>query len=350
MKAAVLYGPRDMRIEERPVPSYGADEVLLRVLTVTICGSDVHYYTDGGIGTAVLSEPMVMGHEFAAEVVGLGANVRGLALGQRVAVEPGVSCGHCEHCAHGHQNLCPHVRFCSTPPVDGALQEYMAYAPHALFALPPSFSAADGALLEPLCIAIKALDFGKLRVGETAAVIGGGGIGLLIVQLLRAAGATRIFLHEPLAYRREVGLACGATDLLDPHDPARDLMHLTGGRGTDVVFEAATSTHTQQLAMEFARIGGRVVLVGIPDRDEFALRAGVMRRKGLNIALVRRAVHVYGRAIALVERGLVDLTLMLTHTLPLERARDAFELMAGYHDGVVRVAVEVGRHGDTVTR
>jgi L-iditol 2-dehydrogenase len=342
MKAAVLYGPRDMRVEERPLPSYGPDEVLLRVLTVTICGSDVHYYTDGAIGAAVASQPIVLGHEFSAEVVGLGASVRGLALGQRVAVEPGVSCGSCEHCTHGHHNLCPQVRFCSTPPHDGALQEYMAYAPHGLFALPEDMSAAEGALLEPLCIAIKALDFGKLRVGETAAVIGGGGIGLLIVQLLRAAGASQICLAEPLAYRRELGLRCGATDLLDPQDPAADLVRRTGGRGADVVFEAATSTTTQQLAAEMARIGGRVVVDGIPDHDSFALRASVLRRKGLTLTLVRRAVHVYPRALALARRGLVDLPLLLTHRLPLARAAEAFELMASYGDGVVRAAVEVG--------
>ncbi|MCG8352151.1 MAG: alcohol dehydrogenase catalytic domain-containing protein, partial [Chloroflexales bacterium] len=193
MLAAVLYGPRDIRITERSVPHYTDDEVLLRVLTVTICGSDVHYYTDGGIGPAVVQEPLVLGHEFAAEVAAVGARVQGLAAGQRVAVEPGISCGTCEQCQHGHPNLCPAVRFCASPPFDGALQEFLAYPPHALFVLPDMMSPAEGALLEPLCIAIKALDFGKLRIGEQAAVLGGGGIGLLITQLLRSAGATRIF-------------------------------------------------------------------------------------------------------------------------------------------------------------
>lgn len=341
MKAAVLYGPGDIRIEERPVPVWGADEALLRVLAVTICGSDVHYYTHGAIGQQVAREPVVLGHEFAAEVVEVGSAVRGLAVGQLVAVEPGVSCGRCEQCAHGFPNLCPHVRFCSTPPTDGALQEYLAYSPHALFALPAGMTAIEGALLEPLCIAIKALDFGKLRVGETAAVIGAGGIGLLVIQLLRAAGASSILVSEPLAYRREAALRCGATATLDEQHPAADLMRLTGGRGVDVVFEAATSTSTQQQAMELARIGGRVVLAGIPDDDEFSLRAATMRRKGLTISMVRRAAHVYPRALALVERGLVNLPLILSHRLPLDRTAEAFEMMAGYHDGVLRVAIEL---------
>ena len=341
MRAVVLYGAGDIRVEERPAPRHAADEVLLRVLAVTICGSDVHYFQDGGIGPAVVREPMVLGHEFAAEVAAVGAQVRGLAVGQRVAVEPGVSCGHCEQCQHGHPNLCPHVRFCSTPPVDGALQEYMAYPPHALFALPDMLSAEEGALLEPLCIAIKALDFGKLRVGETAAVIGGGGVGLLIVQLLRSAGATDIFLGEPLAYRAELGLRCGATALLDPTDPTGDLMRQTGGRGVDVVYEAATSIATQQQATEMARLGGRVVLVGIPPEDTIAFQASVMRRKGLNIAVVRRAANVYPRALALARRGLVDLPLLISHRLPLAQTRHAFDLMSSYSDGVVRAAIDV---------
>lgn len=342
MKAAVLYGRRDIRIEARPVPHYNDHEVLLRMLAVTICGSDVHYYTDGRIGAATIAQPIVMGHEFAAEVAALGAHVHGLEVGQRVAVEPGISCGECEQCRHGYPNLCPHVRFCASPPFDGALQEYMAYPPHALFPIPASMSAAEGAMLEPLCIAIKALDFGKLRVGETAAVIGGGAVGLLIVQLLRAAGATRIFLSEPVAYRREMGLRCGATALLDPHDPVADLLQQTGGRGVDVVYEAATSTTTQQQATEMARIGGRVVLVGIPNHDEVAFHASVMRRKGLTLTLVRRASHVYPRALALWERGLVDLPLLITHHLPLDETPRAFDLMADHADGVIRAAIEFG--------
>ncbi|HEU5014696.1 MAG TPA: alcohol dehydrogenase catalytic domain-containing protein [Roseiflexaceae bacterium] len=343
MKAAVLYGQRDMRIEERPVPHYNEREVLLRMLSVTICGSDVHYYTDGKIGTASIDQPIVMGHEFAAEVAAVGAQVHGLEVGQRVAVEPGISCGECEQCRHGYPNLCPHVRFCASPPFDGALQEYMAYPPHALFPLPDGMSAAEGAVLEPLCIAIKALDFGKLRVGETAAVIGGGAVGLLIVQLLRAAGATSIFLSEPVAYRREMAQRCGATALLDPGDPVTDLLQRTDGRDVDVVYEAATSTTTQRQATEMARIGGRVVLVGIPNHDEVSLHTSVMRRKGLTLTMVRRASHVYPRALALWARGLVDLPLLITHRLPLAETQRAFDLMADHADGVIRAAIEFDR-------
>jgi L-iditol 2-dehydrogenase len=334
-RAAVLYGHRDIRIEDRPTPVIGPGEVLLRVRACTICGSDLHYYDHGMRSPA----PIVIGHEFAAEVVALGQSVQALAVGARVAVEPGISCGACEQCQHGYPNLCPHVRFCSTPPVDGAIQEYMAFPAHALFALPPELSFVDGAMLEPLCIAIKALDFGKLRVGETAAVIGCGAIGLLIIQLLRAAGATAIYATDRLEYRRAAAVRAGATTVLDPADPPRDLFERTGGRGVDVAFEAASSSATPQQAVEMARIGGRVVLVGIQPDDHVVLHTSHLRRKAITISPVRRAAHVYPRALALVQRGLAQIDWLVTHRFPLEQTNAAFALAADYADGALRVAV-----------
>ncbi len=337
-RAAVLYGHRDIRLEQRAVPAIGPDEVLLRVRACTICGSDLHYYDHG----MRLAGPLVLGHEFAGEVVRVGATVHGLAEGTAVAAEPGISCGVCEQCQHGYPNLCPHVRFCSSPPVDGALQEYIALPVHALFPLPPDLSFVDGALLEPLCIAIKALDFGKLRVGETAAVIGCGGIGLLTIQLLRAAGATEIYASDPLAYRREAALRAGATVALDPAErAAADLAARTHGRGVDVVFDAATSSFTPAQAVEMARIGGRVVLIGIQPDDHFELRASMLRRKAVTLVPLRRAALVYPRAIALVQRGLIQLDWLVTHRFPLEEANRAFATAAGYADGVLRAAIEL---------
>jgi len=336
-RAAVLYGHRDIRIEQRPTPIIGPDQVLLRVRACTICGSDLHYYDHG----LPLPAPMVIGHEFAAEVVALGEHVQGLAAGARVAVEPGISCGVCEQCQHGYPNLCPQVRFCSSPPVDGAVQEFIAFPAHALFRLPTELSFVDGAMLEPLCIAVKSLDFGKLRVGETAAVIGCGAIGLLIIQLLRAAGATEIYATDRLAYRREAATRAGATATLDPADPTRDLLDRTGGRGVDVAFEAASSSATPQQAIEMARIGGRMVLVGIQPDDNVVLHTSALRRKAITISPVRRAAHVYPRALALVRRGLVQLDWLVTHRFPLEQTNAAFALAADYADRSLRVAVEI---------
>jgi L-iditol 2-dehydrogenase len=336
-RAAVLYGYRDIRIEPRPTPAIGPEEALLRVRACTICGSDLHYYDHG----MPIPGPMVIGHEFAAEVVALGERAQGFDVGARVAVEPGISCGACEQCQHGYPNLCPRVRFCSSPPVDGAIQEFMAFPTHALFALPPELSFVDGAMLEPLCIAVKSLDFGKLRVGETAAVIGCGGVGLLIIQLLRAAGATEIYAADRLAFRRAAAIRAGATATLDPAEPVRDLLECTGGRGVDVAFEAASSSATPQQAIEMARIGGRVVLVGIQPDDTVVLHTSVLRRKAIALSPVRRAAHAYPRALALVRRGLVQLDWLVTHRFPIEQTNAAFALAADYADGALRVAVEI---------
>lgn len=337
-RAAVLYGHRDIRVETRALPALAEDNVLLRVRACTICGSDLHYYDHGVQNPG----PLVLGHEFAADVVAIGAHVRGIAPGARVAVEPGVSCGVCEQCQHGYPNLCPHVQFCSTYPHDGAFQEYMALPAHTLFTLPPELSYVDGAMLEPLCIAIKALDFGKLRVGETAAVIGCGVIGLLTIQLLRAAGATAIIAVEPLAYRQAAARRCGATVVVeDLADPAGELLRHTNGRGVDVVFECASSSATPQQAIDMARIGGRVVLVGIQPSGRFEIHAAALRRKAITISPVRRAAHVYPRAIALAIRGLVQLDWLVTHRFPLEDTNMAFALAADYADGTLRIAIEM---------
>ena len=338
MQAAVLYGHRDMRIEQRPMPQLSNDQVLLQIRACTICGSDLHYYDHGVQNPG----PLVLGHEFAADVVQVGPQVHGLAVGARVAVEPGVSCGVCEQCQHGYPNLCPNVHFCSTYPYDGALQEYLTMPQHTLFVLPPTLSYVDGAMLEPLCIAIKALDFGKLRVGETAAVIGCGVIGLLTIQLLRAAGATRIFACDPLDYRCAAALRCGATDIIENlDDPASELWRRSAERGVDVVFECASTSATPQQAVEMARIGGRVVLVGIQPSDRFELQSSLVRRKAITLTPVRRAAHVYPRAIALAERGLVQLDWLVTHHFPLAETPTAFALAADYADGALRIAIEM---------
>ncbi|NLS78050.1 MAG: alcohol dehydrogenase catalytic domain-containing protein, partial [Chloroflexi bacterium] len=200
-----------MRIVQaaRPVP--GPGEVLLRIRAVGICGSDLHYYKEGGIGDAVVNEPLIIGHEFAAEVAELGPGVTGLFVGQPVAVEPAMPCHHCELCVEGNSNLCPSVRFAGSPGVQGAMREYMVHPAANCFPLLPGMTFADGAVLEPLGIGIHAVDLGKQKVGATVAVLGCGPIGLLTMQVARAAGASRIFATDLLDYRLEAAKKCGAT-------------------------------------------------------------------------------------------------------------------------------------------
>jgi L-iditol 2-dehydrogenase len=338
MRASLLYGIRDLRLGALPLPTPASGEVLLKVASVGVCGSDVHYYLEGRIGDQVATEPIVMGHEFSAWVAGLGTGVEGLEIGQLVAVDPAIHCGECEPCRHGHPNLCPHVRFCGTPPIDGVFREYTCMPAENCFPLPQGFSPAEGAMLEPLGIAIHAVDLAHLRPGYTIAVLGAGPIGLLTAAVARAAGAGEIYVTEPLAHRRQFALDYVADAVLNPDDVdvVAEIGRLTGGRGVDVAFEAAGAPETPGQAAAVTRPGGKVLLIGIPSDDTTTFTASVIRRKGLTIKLVRRMKHTYPRAIRLVHTGAVDVKSLVTHTFPLERIAEAFEMVAAYDDGVLR--------------
>jgi len=343
MRASRLYGVRDLRIDHLPRPAPKAGEVLLQVASVGVCGSDVHYYLHGRIGTQVVTSPIIMGHEFSARVAGLGEGVEGLEVGQLVTVEPGIHCGKCEPCRHGHPNLCPNIVFAGTPPHDGVYVEYTVMPAENCFPLPPEMDQVDGAMLEPLGIAIHTVDLAHLMQGYSVAVLGAGPIGLMIAAVARAAGAAEIYMTEPLAFRREFALDYVADHVLNPDDidVVAEIKHLTGGRGVDVAFEAAGVQDTPQQAAAVARIGGKVIVAGIPVEDEMTMHASTIRHKGLTIKIVRRMKHTYPRAIRLVQSGLVDLKPLATHLLPLEQIDEAFQMVAGYDKGVLRAVIQV---------
>lgn len=343
IRAARLYGIRDLRLDLVPMPVPGPGEVLLKVASVGVCGSDVHYYLEGRIGPQVVASPIIPGHEFSAWVVQPGPGVEGLSPGQLVAVEPAVSCGECESCREGHPNLCPGVRFCGTPPIDGAYVEYKVMPAENCFPLPEGLSPDEGALLEPLGIAIHSVDLAHLRPGYTVAVLGAGPIGLLTAAVAKVAGAAAIYMSEPLSERRRFALSYVADAVFDPgtEDVVAGIMRATNGRGVDVAFEAAGAPQTPDQAAAVTRPGGKVIVAGIPADDTMTLNASTVRRKGLTIKLVRRMKHTYPRAISLVQKGMLDVKPLATHTFPLERIVEAFEIVAGYRDGVLRAIIRV---------
>jgi L-iditol 2-dehydrogenase len=345
MKVARLHGVRDTRLEVLPRPHPGPGQVLLRVAAVGVCGSDVHYYLEGRIGSQVVTEPIILGHEFSAWVAGLGEGVTNLAIGQLVTVEPAISCMECELCLAGHPNLCPQVRFCGTPPIDGVFAEYTLMPAENCFPLSGKWTSAQGALLEPLGIAIHTVDLAHLSPGSTVAVLGAGPIGLLTAAVARVAGAAEIIMTEPLAYRRQFAHVYAADQVLDPEadDVVAQVMEMTGGRGVDVAFECSGAPGTAQEGAAIARPGGKLILCGIPADDTVTLNASTIRRRGLTIKLVRRMKHTYPRAIRLVEQGIVDIKPLITHLLPLERVSEALELVAGYQEGVLRAVIEFER-------
>lgn len=344
MKVARLHGIRDIRVTDEPVPAIpddgaaedpatsapgtradrpaGSGRSLVEITAVGLCGSDLHWYSEGGIGDAVLTRPLVGGHEFA------GVVRSGPLDGRRVAVDPAIPCGVCDMCLAGDRNLCRHIRFAGHSDTDGGLQQFLVWPTALLHPLDDRLSDSDGAMLEPLGVAIHAFDLGHVALGSTVAVVGCGPIGLCLLQVARAGGAATVIAVEPLVHRRAAAERLGADLVLAPTAPdlAAEIAAATGGRGVDVVFEAAGNDAAIAAAVAAARPGARVVLAGIPGDDRSSFPAGTARRKGLTLVMVRRMKEVYPRAMALVATGLVDVAGVVTHHFPLTRVDDAFRV------------------------
>ena len=331
MKSVRLHGTGNLQIHEEPVPVAGAGEKLVRIKAVGVCGSDLHWFSEGSIGDAKLDHPLVLGHEFA----GITED------GQRVAIDPAIPCGSCEYCVHGHPNLCANLIFAGHGQTDGALREWLAWSAKSLIPIPDSISDADGAMLEPLGIAIHTVDLGKLKSGMTVGVFGCGPIGLLILQVAKLSGAAKIIATDKLAHRVEAAKRFGAdqTFLVDGDARLPEIEMVTNGRGVDVAFEAAGTQDAVDTAFAAVASGGKVVLAGIPNDDRTAFSASTARRKGLTIKLVRRMKHTYPRAIELVSKGLVDVRSVVTHRFLLEDAVEAFRV-AERREGL-KIIVEV---------
>ncbi|HET6732957.1 zinc-binding dehydrogenase [Mycobacterium sp.] len=332
---ARLHGIGDVRPETERVPKPGRDEELVRVTAVGLCGSDVHWFTEAGIGDARLLSPVVPGHELAGVIEG------GPRHGIPVAIDPALPCRQCDTCLRGDQNLCPDVVFAGHSGRDGGLQQYLVWPSWALHPLPSGIDGVDGAMLEPLGVALHALDLGHMRIGAVVVIVGAGPIGLLLLQALRRSGATRVVVVEPLAHRRDAALRYGADAALDVDEADEAaLTDATGASGADVVFEMAGCDQAVEIGLRAARPGARVVLGGIPDGDRTSFPASLARRKGLTLVLVRRMNDAYPRAIRLVEHGMVDVSSIVTHRYPLDRVTEAFAMAA--RRGGLKVVVEPG--------
>jgi L-iditol 2-dehydrogenase len=321
MKALRIHGIGDLRLHDERVPVAGDDEYLIRVSAVGICGSDVHWYDEAGIGDACLKEPLVLGHEFA------GIIESGDRRGQKVAVDPAIACRQCRYCEEGNPNFCDNLRFAGHDNVDGALREKICWPKALVYELPDEFSAVDGAMLEPLGVALHALSLGHIMPGMSVGIFGCGPIGLMMVQLARAAGAAKIIATDRLTNRLDAARTFGAssTILAAGGQENQELAAATNGDGVDIAFEAAGDNEAVETAILATRPGRQVILIGIPDDDRTEFSASVARRKGLTLKLVRRMKHTYPRAIQMVKSGLVDVRSLVTHRFPLSEYKAAFE-------------------------
>jgi L-iditol 2-dehydrogenase len=303
VKALRLHGIGDLRLHSEPPPVPVGAEILVRVAAVGLCGSDRHWLAEGGIGDALLGRPLVLGHELT------GTIVSGPRSGERVAVDPAAPCGRCEQCRDGLGHLCRELRFLGHGVVDGGLQELLVWPDELLHRLPSSIGDPEGSLLEPLGVALHAVDLGHVRDGTRAAVFGCGPIGLLLVRALRAVGA-EVGVAEVLEHRLEVALADGAAILEGE---------------VDVAFEAAGDDGALDAAIAATRPGGRVVIVGIPDGDRTSFSAAAARRKGLTLLVSRRMTATdLPRAIGLVDSGRISLGGLISEVHDLEHGAEAF--------------------------
>jgi L-iditol 2-dehydrogenase len=324
MKVVRLHATGVLRQHDEPIPVPAVGEKLLRVTAIGVCGSDLHWFNEAGIGDARLERPLVLGHEFSALTED----------GKRVAVDPAIPCGICEYCRRGDPNLCESLIFAGHGVQDGAMRQWINWPERCLYPLPDHLSDDDGALLEPLGIAIHAVDLAHLRLGMSVGIFGCGPLGLLVLQLVRLAGASRIIATDILPHRVAAAKSLGADEAYQVSGDNLDSTSFNFDKADlDITFEAAGENAAVENALAGVRPGGKVILLGIPSDDNTSFTASVARRKGLTLKLVRRMKLTYPRAIQLVASGKVDLRSLVTHSFPLDQSAEAFAV-AARRDGI----------------
>lgn len=342
MKAVVLHKARDLRLEDVPIPKYGPDDVLVKIKSVGICGSDVHYWRTGAIGDFVVEAPMILGHEVAGVVAEVGANVKTLQVGDRVALEPGVPCRRCEACKTGRYNLCPDVQFFATPPVDGVLSDFAVSPADFAYKIPDSLSLDAAALIEPLSVGIHACRRGNLTAGQSVFIAGAGPIGLTSLAAAKAFGATDIFISDVRPHRLEVARKMGATHAFDAREDAVAIVkEATNGRGVDLAIECAGAEPALVSCLKTAKSGGTIVVVGLGDNSNYTLPLVELAVKELDLKGIFRYAYTYPAAINLLASGAVDVEAMITHRFSLEEMLTGFEYAEKGTDGAVKVMVDV---------
>jgi L-iditol 2-dehydrogenase len=318
MRAAVLKEPGRIEMEERPIPTPGPGDVLIRVSSVGVCGSDTHYYRHGRVGSFVVDAPLVLGHEAAGTIVDVGAGVDRKRVGQRVSIEPQRPDPDSEETRQGHYNLCPHMRFYGTPPVDGAFCDYVTIGAGYAHRVPDSVSDDAAALCEPLSVGIAAVRKAALDGGSRVLITGAGPIGIVLAQLARAYGATDIVVSDPDEARREQARQFGATAVADP------IAEPIGELGVDAFIDASGAPAAVVDGIRAVRPAGTVVLVG-SGAESMELPTQVIQNRELVLTGVFRYANTWPTAIALVESGRVNLDAMVTAHFPLEKAAGALD-------------------------
>ena len=327
-----------MEIRDIPMPTPKEKEVLVELEYVGICGSDLHYYESGRIGDFIVETPFVLGHEAGGTVVEVGENVKHLKVGDRVALEPGKTCGKCEFC-----KLCKDVVFFATPPVDGVFQEYVAHEADLCFKLPENVSTMEGALIEPLAVGMHAANQGGAHLGQTAVVTGAGCIGLVTLLSLKAMGVSNVIVVDIMEKRLQKALELGATAVINgkEEDTVARIMELTGGRGFDLGIETAGSQITASQLIKGANKGATIVFVGYSASGEMTLPIGMALDKELTFKTVFRYRNIYPMAIDAVASGKINIKDIVTDYFELDDIQNALDSCVKNKADIVKGVIKV---------
>ncbi len=334
---AVMVEPGRIELQDREVPSPGPGQALVEVASVGVCGSDVHWYTEGRIGELTVQGPLVLGHEASGVVVSVGPGVTRLSPGQRVAMEPGVPCGRCRACRRGEYNLCPDVRFFGTPPVDGTFARYVVHDADFCHPVPGSLSDDAAALVEPLAVGVYAAWKARLAIGQRVLVTGAGPIGLLAAAVARSAGASEVVVTDAQAARLPLATRMGATEVVDAGRGADEL----AGRGFDVLVECSGATAALHAGLRAVREGGRAVVVGMSAHAEVPVPLSYLQMREIELVGTFRYANTYPTAITLAASGQVDLDSLVSGYYGLAQVEEALDV--GHRDPqAVKVVVRPG--------
>ncbi|MEJ7458872.1 NAD(P)-dependent alcohol dehydrogenase [Staphylococcus saprophyticus] len=341
MNISLLNKPFDMEMKEVKVPKIGATDVLVKVMAVGVCGSDVHYYEHGRVGEFVVEKPLILGHECSGVVTDIGSNVTRFKVGDRVAIEPGVPCGECEYCKSGKYNLCPDVEFLATPPVDGALSQYISHPEGFLFHIPEALSYEEASLNEPFSVGVQACKRANVQPGSTVVIMGMGPVGLMAVVAAKAFGATKIIVSDLEKIRLDEALKLGATHAINIKEEgvATRINEITKGKGVNYAFETAGNPIALQNALAALNNGGTLAIVGLPQQENIELNIPFIANHEINIVGIFRYANTYDMGLEMLASTSADLNTMFTDAYDLNEAKEAMEQARTNKSGSLKVMV-----------
>lgn len=341
MKTAYLTDPRKITIREVVKPEISSDTaVLLKIITVGICGSDLHYFQNGRIGDQIIDYPFTPGHECAAVVEKTGPKVTLVKPGDRVAVDPAVSCGRCDQCLSGRPHTCRKLRFLGCPSqLEGCLSEYIVIPEQNCYPFDKSMTFTQGVLVEPLSIAVYAVTYLKNIKSDKIGILGSGPIGLSVLLALQKTDISAIYITDKIESRIEAALNAGAIWGGNPEESNIVEAIQNQTLGLDVVFECCGDQAALDQAVELLNPGGKLLILGIPEIERISFNISRLRRKEISIQNIRRQNQCFQTAVDMIKNGSVEVDFMATHTFPLTEAQNAFELASSYKDGVIKAII-----------